>query len=305
MAFTNTTFPPFGNMSVIDTEMPSEQLYRANEDRNANNVLDAGEDLNGNEQLDTVKGYFPSFAPDHRRVVAGAKGKLLIINSDDGQTIEELPIPAEEVAIHPDWSWQGDRIVGLLAAAGLESIFDDLPIPGIEIDISAQGVSDGSLAIWEEIDGVWGAPEVLIPPPAGEFNNGRPAFDPSGRWIAYQVSGPDSNPNDDLNSNQSLFITDSTLAMPTALARANGLGEQGNNWPKWSPPTRSRYVWLAFSSLRPYGNVTSGGNPQIWITAIDTQSEPGQDPSAPAFWLPGQAPGSGNHIPYLSLYEKL
>ncbi len=305
MAFTNTTFPPFGTMSVVDTEEPSVQLYRSNEDRNANNVLDAGEDLNGNGDLDTVKGYFPSFAPDNRRVVAGVKGKLLVIDSQDGQTLEQLPILDGEVAIHPDWSWQGERIVAVMAAAGLGSIFDNLPFPGIEIDISAQGVTDGSIAMWEEIDGVWGAPSILIEPPEGNADNGRPAFDPSGRWVAYQVTGPDSNPDDQVNSNQTLFITESTVSSPVALTRANGTSEQGNNWPKWSPPTRSRYIWLAFSSLRPYGNVTPGGNPQIWITAIDTLAEPGTDPSSPAFWLPGQAPNSGNHIPDWSVYEKL
>jgi hypothetical protein len=305
MAFTNTTFPPFGTMSAVDTEAPTVQLYRSNEDRNSNNILDTGEDVNDNGTLDTVKGYFPSFAPDNRRVVAGVQGKLLVIDTDDGRTLEQLPIQEEQIAIHPDWSWQGERIVGVMAAAGLGSIFDNLPFPGIEIDTSAQGVSDGSIAIWEEVDGVWGAPSVLIEPPTGDGDNGRPTFDPSGRWVAYQVAGPDSNPDDQANANQLLYITESTVATPVPLTRANGLPEQGNNWPKWSPPTRSRYIWLAFSSLRPYGDVAAGGNPQIWITAIDTLAEPGTDPSGPAFWLPGQSPSSGNHIPYWSVYEKL
>lgn len=305
MAFTNTTFPPFGTMSAVDTEEPTVQLYRSNEDRNSDNILNPGEDLNDNGTLDTVKGYFPSFAPDNRRVVAGVQGKLLVIDTDNGQTLEQLPIQEDKIAIHPDWSWQGERIVGVMAAAGLGSIFDNLPFPGIEIDISAQGVSDGSIAIWEEVDGVWGAPSVLIEPPAGDADNGRPTFDPSGRWIAYQVAGPDSNPADQANTNQALYITESTVATPVPLTRANGTSGQGNNWPKWSPPTRSRYIWLAFSSLRPYGDVAAGGNPQIWVTAIDTLAEPGTDPSSPAFWLPGQSPSSGNHIPYWSVYEKL
>ena len=195
-----------------------------------------------------------------------------------------------------------------MAAAGLEGIFDNFPgggLPGIDIDISAQGVSDGSIAMWEEVDGVWGAPTELLPPAGPLGDNGRPAFDPSGRWIAYQVAGADNDPNDDLNANQALYITESTVAMPVPLSRANGGPDLGNNWPKWSPPTGGRYIWLAFSSLRPYGRVTDGGNPQIWITAIDTEAPAGADPSAPAFWLPGQAPMSGNHIPYWSVYEKL
>ena len=52
MAFTNTSFPPFGTMSAVDTDYPTTQLYRSNEDRNSNNVLDNGEDENGNGMLD-------------------------------------------------------------------------------------------------------------------------------------------------------------------------------------------------------------------------------------------------------------
>ena len=58
MAFTNTSFPPFGYLAAIDTDSPETLLYRPNEDRNGNGMLDAGEDDNENASLDITKGYF-------------------------------------------------------------------------------------------------------------------------------------------------------------------------------------------------------------------------------------------------------
>ena len=140
-------------------------------------------------------------------------------------------MPQGQVGTHP-WSWQGDRIVSIIATAGLEGIFDNFPggeIPGIDIDISTQGVSDGSIAMWEEVDGVWGATAELLPPAGPLGENGRPVFDPSGRRIAYQVTCADNDPNDDLNANRALYITESTVAMPVPLSRANVGPELGNN----------------------------------------------------------------------------
>jgi hypothetical protein len=96
-----------------------------------------------------------------------------------------------------------------------------------------------------------------------------------------------------------------TQREPIVLSRANKAPGLSNSWPKWSP-TRGRYLWLAFSSLRPYGvESRSSDAPQIWVTAIDPAlARTGVDPSAPAFWLPGQALTSGNHIPYWTVYQK-
>ena len=56
-------------------------------------------------------------------------------------------------------------------------------------------------------------------------------------------------------------------------------------------------LWLAFSSQRAYGNIVSG-SPQIWVAGFDPAlASAGQDPTWPAFWLPGQDPSQNNHIP--------
>ena len=87
---------------------------------------------------------------------------------------------------------------------------------------------------------------------------------------------------------------------PVQLAAASPNG--GDSWPKWSPLAQSykqgKLMWLTFSSRRAYGLRLAGGQTaQIWMTAFDPAlAAQGKDPSYPAFWLPFQDMGSGNHI---------
>ncbi|MEJ7728631.1 MAG: hypothetical protein WKG00_05400 [Polyangiaceae bacterium] len=48
---------------------------------------------------------------------------------------------------------------------------------------------------------------------------------------------------------------------------------------------------MVFTSRRTYGNRLTGGKDQVkqlWVMAIDQLPKPGEDPSHPAFWVPGQ-----------------
>jgi hypothetical protein len=91
---------------------------------------------------------------------------------------------------------------------------------------------------------------------------------------------------------------------PIALTRLNervrnedGVTGIGNSMPTWAPSTKPDIFWLAFSSVRAYGDVIpAGGRDQLWAVAIDpTQIGTGKDPSFAAFWLPFQDSEAGNH----------
>jgi hypothetical protein len=57
------------------------------------------------------------------------------------------------------------------------------------------------------------------------------------------------------------------------------------------------YDFVAFVSLRDYGTrLVHQFRRQIWVAAVDHDLGPG-DPSYPAFWLPGQDPGSSQMMP--------
>ncbi len=278
VAFTKTTFPPMGFLATSLVRNPADLLY----------------DPTNNE------GYFPSFSPDPRKLVAGSSGKLVIKNSDTGVLELELPMLPNKVGGEPDWSWQGDKIVAVLGAQGLVNFLPN------------NGINQGGLYQWTFANDQWQGPTLIYDMQNGVQNN-RPAYSPDGSMIAFNTQG--ENPNTASGSNQGqatsnpstdLWITYPDGSGAVRLNRANQASGLGNNWPKWSPTDRRGRMWLAFSSLRNYGNVliNTESRPQIWVTAIDPNAPAGQDPSAPAFWLPYQSVSSGNHIPYWAAYEK-
>ena len=61
--------------------------------------------------------------------------------------------------------------------------------------------------------------------------------------------------------------------------------------------TSGRYDFIAFVSLRDYGTrLAHQFRRQIWVTAVD-HDRAAEDPSHPAFWLPGQDPVSTQMMP--------
>jgi len=81
--------------------------------------------------------------------------------------------------------------------------------------------------------------------------------------------------------------------------------EQHYNYePSVLPQTRGGYSWVVFTSRRLYGNIATGDpfasdpsrydisiqptTKKLWMSAITSGAAPGTDPSAPAFYVPGQ-----------------
>jgi hypothetical protein len=275
IALTRTTFPPFGNLFVSAVNEPRMPFY------------DPGNKI----------GYFPSFSPASDRLVGGNGGQLTITDVLTGNEIERLPMPMGHVGGSPDWAWQTESIVAAYGDSGLLN-----PLPDV-------GISGGAIAQWQKNGDTWSEPEVLVER-EGEESNDRPAYSPDGTFIAFQRSGVAQMQGQSMgNASNSLWIIPAAGgAPPVELARANMALNMGNSWPKWAPPVGGGRLWLAFSSFRSYGNkLPQGGaepRPQLWVTAIDPDAPPGSDPSAPAFWLPGQSIDSGNHIPYWAVYQK-
>lgn len=279
MAYTRSFGFPAGNLEAVAIDAPSVPFYPGGPENTA---------------------VFPSFAPDGIQIVGVSGGRLVISSADTGERLGELP-PAEGLAAAgaPDWSWQGDRITGVVGQFAV-------PI--------AEQVPLGSIALWQLDRGAWMPPTILVE--RAERSWDRPAFSPEGRWIAFNGVGDDPHPggqdSERINPNLDLWVVPPEGGDAIRLDRAN-MGEfMGNSWPKWAPIQGSGRVWLAFTSLRPYGYVVPNDpldqgtepRPQIWVTGIDPNAPPGADPSAPAFWMPGQNTNGGNHAPYWAPYEK-
>jgi hypothetical protein len=126
-----------------------------------------------------------------------------------------------------------------------------------------------------------------------------------------------------------LFIVDVTTGKSSVMARAMGYNDQkdydarktnlpygdeetGKNYfPTVSPVAAGGYFWVFFDSLRHYGS--KGLSRQLWGTAVSIQRRPeGEfhdgttplydvDVSSPAFYIPGQEFGTGNHRAFTAL----
>ncbi len=78
-----------------------------------------------------------------------------------------------------------------------------------------------------------------------------------------------------------------------------------NYEPTVNPVASGGYYWVVFTARRMYGNIATGAPydngdgtypiaKKLWVAAIDVNPKAGQDPSHPAFYLPGQELDAGN-----------
>ena len=120
-----------------------------------------------------------------------------------------------------------------------------------------------------------------------------PVFSPDSQWVVFNASAGDTY--DDVDA--TLFAIPVDGGEVIELGHANqGVG-LSNSQPKWAPATVEDPVyWIAFSSRRDYGSITSG-NPQIWMTSFDPEMAAiGEDPNTGDLAI-NQATDQNNHVP--------
>lgn len=85
--------------------------------------------------------------------------------------------------------------------------------------------------------------------------------------------------------------TNEHLELATLNAGNAAIDRQRNYEPFALPVTAGGYFWIVFTSIREYGNQYAGPNvrKQLWVAAISTNPQAGQDPSHPPFYLPNQS----------------
>jgi hypothetical protein len=130
---------------------------------------------------------------------------------------------------------------------------------------------------------------------------------------AANVTGATAPPKSDM------YIADMKSGTVTLLAKAMGYATPDdaktdktylpfgaeelhmNYFPTLSPVAAGGYFWLLFDSVRHYGN--QGLQRQLWGAAITIAADGNYtlDSSHPAFYLPGQEFGTGNHRAFAAL----
>lgn len=176
---------------------------------------------------------------------------------------------------------------------------------GVNSQFSGGGVGIIDSAASGAIQGIAGAFPGLIPglPTAGA--GGGMAATPAGT-PGLGAGAPESD----------LYMVDLATGATTILARAMGLTSPTDTagyvpfgaddlhhhyYPTVSPVAAGGYFWVFFDSIRNYGNL--GAMRQLWGTAISISPDGdySTDRSSPAFYLPGQELGTGNHRAFAAL----
>lgn len=224
-----------------------------------------------------INGNFHTFSADGRYLVTAYRGALKLYDAATGAYLRDLI--NDGASTMPDWSLDDIAIVYVSADQRIE----DWVLGGNTRIMVARHLGDAQ----------FGVPRTLVTSPPG-YRVYFPAISPDGKWVVYNQSTGDCV--DDPDAELWVVPIDGSLE-PIRLGNANLEGQQTNSWPRWGPLPDDDVMWLAFSSKRPYGFLTST-TPQIWLTRFDAQAAiEGRDPSSPAMWLPSQDVLTANHTP--------
>lgn len=238
-----------------------------------------------------------TFNPGGTRLLYASKGKLTLLDTDSGERLHEVALPDMMRATHPDWSPDG-RYVAISYGASDKG---DKNKEVIGSSIARMSVLD---------DGTLGPPEVLLASEADDDTLFFPVYSPDSQWLALARTRGKSkdNPGAEL-----LLLRADGSGGPIALDRLNhsvrdetAIAGIGNTMPTWAPSPDSEGFWLAFSSLRDYGEtVVAAQRDQLWAAALDpARIALGEDPSYAAFWLPFQDPAESNHRAFWALADE-
>lgn len=232
---------------------------------------------------------FFSFSPDASQILTSNGISISLRDATTGAALIDPIVPSGTM---PDWSADGNKVVYARAASA--------PPLGFGVP----GVSSAALDLLSYDGQAWQTSTLV---PFTGANNYYPSFSPDNNWVVYNVSPSNrdsfSNATKDDNGNLpdgQVWAVSSKGGTPIRLAKASPTG--GDQWAKWVPDIASyaggTVMWLTFSSARSYGlRLGEGQQVQLWMTGFDpARAAKGEDPSFPAFWLPFQDPGSGNHI---------
>jgi WD40-like Beta Propeller Repeat len=226
-----------------------------------------------------LPGGWTTLSPDRTMVLVAGSGQLELRDAQTGTPIGsdgKIALPSGHYATHPDWSPDGNSVAIAYTTT-----------PPTDVSVGSASIA----VLPYKGSGAFGAPIMLVNA-VGLDNNYFPRYSPDGSFIAYVHA---TEPSEGAVSAE-LWLVPSSGGTPIALQAAShtvssmtSVANTADTMPTWAPMS-SEHTYLAFASSRTYGVVLpSGGQPQIWVSAIDlTSTTPDADPSKPAFWLPCQ-----------------
>jgi hypothetical protein len=231
---------------------------------------------------------FQAIAPDGSVVLWGQERSLPYLSLNSYNSPGELAQlnPGGGAPVQPAWSGDSKKIAFSVRTDGNWLDFNNASLWTTDVDL-------GSV--------MFANTHQIVAPDAARPVVTFPTFSPDSQWIAFERSTQSRSRGG--QSDISLTSADGSTQIP--LDQANGAGlltgpEASSTYePTFMPVAAGGYFWLVVVSERTYGNTltdtaTGTRHKQLWVSAIDASPKPGQDPSHPAFWLPGQDIGNNN-----------
>ena len=231
---------------------------------------------------------FQAIAPDGSVVLWGQERGLpyLSLNPYNGAGEIAQLNPGGGLPVHPAWSGDSKKIAFAVRADGNWLDFNNSALWTTDVDLGSVMFANTHQIVAADP----ARPTVTFP-----------TFSPDSQWIAFERSTQARSRG--AQSDISLTSADGSTILP--LDKANGAGlltgpEASSSYePTFMPVAAGGYFWLVVVTERTYGNTLTDTAPssrhkQLWVSAIDASPKPGQDPSHPAFWLPGQDINNNN-----------
>ena len=229
---------------------------------------------------------FQAISPDGSHVLwrhwsdgaFASTGGLTLSLADSSAPLAVLEPGVGGAPSHPTWSTDGQQVAFALRTDGNGLDFTQSTLWVADVDLVTPG---------------FGNIKQIVPNDPARPTVTYPTFSPDSQWVAFMRATQART----RGAQGELWLSNKDGGALVELARANGLGSTGqvdlNYEPTFLPVSVGGYFWVVFVSERVYGNILTDTNPdtrrkQLWVAAIDANPAPGQDPSHPAFWLPGQ-----------------
>jgi Tol biopolymer transport system component len=236
---------------------------------------------------------FEAISPDGKFVLWGqwddnsfdSTGFLTLSDFNDASNLAQLN-PGGGFPSHPAWSSDAKHVAFAMRTDGTSLDFNTSTLWTTDVDLGAHTFSNT---------------HMIVPNASPQTATVYPTYSPDSKWIAFERcthSRSRGNQGD-------VWLVAADGSNPVQLDLADGTGKLTGNEasstyePTFMPVAVGGYFWLIVVSERTYGNTltdTALGSrtKQLWVTAIDATPTPGQDPSHPPFWLPGQDLGTNN-----------
>lgn len=188
--------------------------------------------------------------------------------------------------VHPAWSSDGTKIAFATRTDGNWLDFNNSTLWVTDVDLAQPSFANTHQIVANDAS----RPSVTFP-----------TWTPDSKWIAFERSTQARS----RGALSDIWMVQADGSNPVALDNANGAlllqgAEASSTYePTFMPVAAGGYFWLVVVAERRYGNTLTDLNPasrykQLWVSAIDANPLPGQDPSHPAFWLPGQELDNNN-----------